>query len=283
MVVMLKSGLGISDCYEEQEVSCRSKNLELGSVLVSAPQAAKCFNYAKWHKTSNSMFVVFVATFLLTRLVLFPFWWEWSSSALLHFLMQDPYRERWLCLGISAGWFTAPGCIRWRISLPFSATTSSMSCWPSCSCSTSTGLSSLYKCFTSCFSARCVSSLCAHCSVSRWGAASTNKYCFLLSFTFIHSLTATTGATKKRTTPTHRWNRSPNRVTLMALDSEAEQTVTDTKWWQELRKRANGQLSWRSTFETKAVESWLDFTMPQQWTLLLGNVEGLWLLALFFF
>lgn len=37
-------------------------------------EAAKVLNYAKWQKTSNSMFVVFVATFLLTRLVYFPFW-----------------------------------------------------------------------------------------------------------------------------------------------------------------------------------------------------------------
>lgn len=42
--------------------------------LVSVPQGAKVLNYAKWQKTANSLFVVFVAVFLLTRLVYFPFW-----------------------------------------------------------------------------------------------------------------------------------------------------------------------------------------------------------------
>ncbi|XP_029290160.1 ceramide synthase 2 [Cottoperca gobio] len=37
-------------------------------------EGAKVFNYAKWHRTANTMFVVFTALFMLTRLVIFPFW-----------------------------------------------------------------------------------------------------------------------------------------------------------------------------------------------------------------
>uniref|UniRef100_A0A3Q3JCL7 Ceramide synthase 3b n=1 Tax=Monopterus albus TaxID=43700 RepID=A0A3Q3JCL7_MONAL len=37
-------------------------------------EGAKVFNYAKWHQTANAMFVVFTVVFMLTRLVIFPFW-----------------------------------------------------------------------------------------------------------------------------------------------------------------------------------------------------------------
>ncbi|XP_034540658.1 ceramide synthase 2-like [Notolabrus celidotus] len=37
-------------------------------------EGAKVLNYAKWHLTANAMFVVFTALFLLTRVVIFPFW-----------------------------------------------------------------------------------------------------------------------------------------------------------------------------------------------------------------
>ncbi|XP_039529069.1 ceramide synthase 2 [Pimephales promelas] len=37
-------------------------------------ESAKIFNYAKWEKTCNSIFVVFAAIFIITRLIIFPFW-----------------------------------------------------------------------------------------------------------------------------------------------------------------------------------------------------------------
>ncbi|XP_041917024.1 ceramide synthase 2 isoform X2 [Alosa sapidissima] len=37
-------------------------------------ESAKCFNYAKWEKTCNSLFVVFAIVFMITRLIIFPFW-----------------------------------------------------------------------------------------------------------------------------------------------------------------------------------------------------------------
>uniref|UniRef100_A0A3Q3DK12 Ceramide synthase 3b n=1 Tax=Hippocampus comes TaxID=109280 RepID=A0A3Q3DK12_HIPCM len=37
-------------------------------------EGAKVLNYAKWHKMANAMFVVFTILFMLTRLVIFPFW-----------------------------------------------------------------------------------------------------------------------------------------------------------------------------------------------------------------
>ncbi|KAM3870710.1 ceramide synthase 2-like [Diretmus argenteus] len=37
-------------------------------------EGAKVFNYAKWQQTANAMFVVFIILFILTRLVIFPFW-----------------------------------------------------------------------------------------------------------------------------------------------------------------------------------------------------------------
>ncbi|XP_017333828.1 ceramide synthase 2 isoform X1 [Ictalurus punctatus] len=37
-------------------------------------ESAKIFNYAKWEKTCNGIFVLFAAVFMVTRLVIFPFW-----------------------------------------------------------------------------------------------------------------------------------------------------------------------------------------------------------------
>ncbi|XP_033824651.1 ceramide synthase 2 [Periophthalmus magnuspinnatus] len=37
-------------------------------------EGAKVINYAKWNKAANIIFVVFTALFMLTRLVIFPFW-----------------------------------------------------------------------------------------------------------------------------------------------------------------------------------------------------------------
>ncbi|XP_028812584.1 ceramide synthase 2 isoform X2 [Denticeps clupeoides] len=37
-------------------------------------ESAKLFNYAKWERTCNSLFVVFAIVFMVTRLVIFPFW-----------------------------------------------------------------------------------------------------------------------------------------------------------------------------------------------------------------
>ncbi|KAM4602650.1 ceramide synthase 2 [Polymixia lowei] len=37
-------------------------------------ESAKLFNYAKWEKTCNTLFVVFAIVFMVTRLIIFPFW-----------------------------------------------------------------------------------------------------------------------------------------------------------------------------------------------------------------
>lgn len=37
-------------------------------------QSAKMFNYAGWRKTCNCMFTMFAAVFIVTRLVILPFW-----------------------------------------------------------------------------------------------------------------------------------------------------------------------------------------------------------------
>ncbi|KAK5874608.1 hypothetical protein PBY51_019542 [Eleginops maclovinus] len=37
-------------------------------------ESAKVFNYAKWEKTCQSLFVVFAIVFMVTRLIIFPFW-----------------------------------------------------------------------------------------------------------------------------------------------------------------------------------------------------------------
>ncbi|XP_064868321.1 uncharacterized protein cers3a isoform X2 [Oncorhynchus nerka] len=37
-------------------------------------ESAKLFNYAKWERTCNSLFVVFAIVFMVTRLIIFPFW-----------------------------------------------------------------------------------------------------------------------------------------------------------------------------------------------------------------
>lgn len=38
------------------------------------PQSAKMFNYAGWRNTCNNIFIVFAAVFIITRLVILPFW-----------------------------------------------------------------------------------------------------------------------------------------------------------------------------------------------------------------
>ncbi|KAJ8249467.1 hypothetical protein GJAV_G00235280 [Gymnothorax javanicus] len=37
-------------------------------------ESAKLFNYAKWEKTCNAIFVVFALVFIVTRLIIYPFW-----------------------------------------------------------------------------------------------------------------------------------------------------------------------------------------------------------------
>ncbi|TNN75611.1 Ceramide synthase 2 [Liparis tanakae] len=37
-------------------------------------ESAKLFNYAKWEKTCKSLFVLFALVFMVTRLIIFPFW-----------------------------------------------------------------------------------------------------------------------------------------------------------------------------------------------------------------
>ncbi|KAM9317835.1 ceramide synthase 2 [Pholidichthys leucotaenia] len=37
-------------------------------------ESAKLFNYAKWEKTSKTLFVLFAVVFMVTRLIIFPFW-----------------------------------------------------------------------------------------------------------------------------------------------------------------------------------------------------------------
>ncbi|XP_042263828.1 ceramide synthase 2-like isoform X5 [Thunnus maccoyii] len=37
-------------------------------------ESAKLFNYAKWEKTCQSLFVLFAIVFMVTRLIIFPFW-----------------------------------------------------------------------------------------------------------------------------------------------------------------------------------------------------------------
>ena len=42
-------------------------------------EAAKLLNYAKWEQSSTVMFGVFMLSWLVTRLVWFPFWIVWST------------------------------------------------------------------------------------------------------------------------------------------------------------------------------------------------------------
>ncbi|XP_009955894.1 PREDICTED: ceramide synthase 3 [Leptosomus discolor] len=37
-------------------------------------EAAKMFNYARWEKTCNMLFIIFAIVFFITRIILFPFW-----------------------------------------------------------------------------------------------------------------------------------------------------------------------------------------------------------------
>lgn len=40
------------------------------------PKAAKLANYAKYQRVCDGLFVVFSISFFLTRLVIYPFWWD---------------------------------------------------------------------------------------------------------------------------------------------------------------------------------------------------------------
>nr|XP_046250813.1 ceramide synthase 2 [Scatophagus argus]XP_046250814.1 ceramide synthase 2 [Scatophagus argus] len=58
-----------------------SNYIRIGTLVMAVHDCAdvllecgKLFNYAKWHKASNAMFVVFAAVFMVTRLIIFPFW-----------------------------------------------------------------------------------------------------------------------------------------------------------------------------------------------------------------
>lgn len=44
------------------------------SPALCPPQSAKMFNYAGWRNTCNNIFIVFAAVFIITRLVILPFW-----------------------------------------------------------------------------------------------------------------------------------------------------------------------------------------------------------------
>ncbi len=44
-------------------------------------EVTKMLSYAEWEQTSTVMFVVFMASWFLTRLVYFPFWIVWSTRS----------------------------------------------------------------------------------------------------------------------------------------------------------------------------------------------------------
>lgn len=44
-------------------------------------EVTKMLNYAEWELSSTVMFVVFMLSWLLTRLVYFPFWIVWSTRS----------------------------------------------------------------------------------------------------------------------------------------------------------------------------------------------------------
>lgn len=48
-------------------------------------QSAKMFNYAGWRRTCNFIFTIFAAVFIVTRLVILPFWYK-CRFRLSHFL-----------------------------------------------------------------------------------------------------------------------------------------------------------------------------------------------------
>ena len=41
----------------------------------------KLFNYAEWEQTTTVLFVIFMASWLVTRLIYFPFWIVWSTRS----------------------------------------------------------------------------------------------------------------------------------------------------------------------------------------------------------
>ncbi|NWR41836.1 CERS2 synthase, partial [Regulus satrapa] len=55
-------------------LSPRSLSCASSPAHPSAPQSAKMFNYAGWRNTCNNIFIVFAAVFIITRLVILPFW-----------------------------------------------------------------------------------------------------------------------------------------------------------------------------------------------------------------
>lgn len=44
-------------------------------------EVTKMLNYAEWELSSTVMFVVFMLSWFLTRLVYFPFWIVWSTRS----------------------------------------------------------------------------------------------------------------------------------------------------------------------------------------------------------
>lgn len=54
--------------------SCAPVLCPLPSSRPLPSQSAKMFNYAGWRNTCNNIFIVFAAVFIITRLVILPFW-----------------------------------------------------------------------------------------------------------------------------------------------------------------------------------------------------------------
>lgn len=227
-------------------------------------QAAKVLNYAKWQKTSNSMFVVFVAVFLLTRLVFFPFWWEQHGRRFLpcpHVLRQDPDGD---------GWWVTHSCVHrvihctWVYPLDdfppffgyyfFNVMLTVLLVlhvyWAFLI------LRMFYKLLTG--------KVGLLACVRVWLRAAALNWTDV--FTSLRSWKVMTGAMKRRTTLTHRWKKSPGRVTSTAPDSEAEPAVTDPPaGGQEPRARDD----WREALHWKLKLLKGDFKIPQQWILFL--------------
>ncbi|XP_043542211.1 ceramide synthase 2-like [Chiloscyllium plagiosum] len=63
---------GVCSCCWLTEFWRRACSLKLTNFCLD--QSAKMFNYAGWKKTCNCLFILFAVAFILTRLVIFPFW-----------------------------------------------------------------------------------------------------------------------------------------------------------------------------------------------------------------
>ncbi len=50
------------------------------SIFTVFPQLAKLFHYASYERLANCAFVVFTIMFVITRLVILPFWLTWSIA-----------------------------------------------------------------------------------------------------------------------------------------------------------------------------------------------------------